>query len=79
MQPRNWNVAVGFLFGPDSLVVTLVEGLLRIDPEIKGILPEGVRLVPNSGPATSALGLNLQATAAQWQQAHDALKKKYQK
>ena len=66
----------GSVFGSGSLVVTLVEALLKIDPEIKGILPEGVLL---AGGARSASDLNLRATPTAWQQAHDALKKNYQK
>jgi tRNA A-37 threonylcarbamoyl transferase component Bud32 len=58
------------------LVVTLMEALLRIEPEIKGILPEGIFFKTQKGEFT--LTVLSSAPATLWQEAYDALKTKYQ-
>jgi tRNA A-37 threonylcarbamoyl transferase component Bud32 len=62
-----------FVKGGAPLAMTLVEALLKIDPEIKGFLPEGIY----QGNTKTVFNPNAPATL--WQEAYDALKNKYQK
>jgi HEAT repeat protein/tRNA A-37 threonylcarbamoyl transferase component Bud32 len=54
------------------LPIELLDDLLIIDPEIKGILPDGVI---NAGQVRTRSGINMTASVAVWRQTHEALKK----
>jgi HEAT repeat protein len=53
---------------------TILDALLHIEPEIKTVLPAGL---VGAGKIRSASGINMEAPAALWKQAQQALKKRY--
>ncbi len=59
----------------DSLgLVDVLETLLRIDPDVRTALPEGI---VDSGKVRNSSGINLSAPLPLWKQTHEVLKKRY--
>ena len=70
------NPTKAWKLGPlDSIgLVDVTETLLRIDPDVRTALPEGIL---DSGKVRNSAGINLSAPLSLWKQTHEALKKRY--